>query len=159
MSRKIDALVAKHVMGLDVRGEWTCYKCEGSWDVDEDGSWVGSGHEGIRPVYVSMPSAIEDADPTRPKILGVPAYALSVVPDYSTDIVAAWEVLIRCCLSVLNCGSDYWVVGNRNHETDGRVVVELANARGRDAVQRAICLAALRAVGVDEAAIQEAVKG
>lgn len=72
----------------------------------------------------------------------------------TTNPDAMMSVVNRLILSLLNCGT-LWIVGTRTHETDGRIVVELAQDKD---VGVAVCIAALRAVGVHEADIEKARK-
>ena len=69
------------------------------------------------------------------------------LPKFSTTIAAAWTLVQHAHLSILNVGGDYWVVGDRNG-SDGRVVNQLASARGKDAAPLAIARAFLAAKGL-----------
>lgn len=139
MSRELDALVAERVMGIVLSAGKECGCCGGR------GSYPQSGHgrEGrrTRPVLKPCPNCHGD------KRVGV------VKPcGYSTSIASAWGVVERCSLSILNA-HPFYVVGNRSDERDGRIVVELASEK---TMPLAACIAALRAVGVDESTIEKA---
>lgn len=81
-------------------------------------------------------------------------YISGEIPHYSTDIAAAWPVVEKLCLSVLRNANDEYLVGkfdetvwNGDEWVDGQMVCILRPSEAATA-PLAICLAALRVVGV-----------
>ena len=89
---EIDALVGKR-MGLDVRGEWPCYSCEGCESIDRDSAWEGTGHDSVRPVFLHPHGRTETFEADEVPILGCHPTWLFPVPRYSTDIAEAWKIV------------------------------------------------------------------
>lgn len=157
--RKIDAMVAERVMGIKVLGTAHC------WISGDDGRMsVANSLEACygtaeHPVYAE-PSYDGEACADEVVIGGVPACWLAVVPFYSTDIGAAWEVVEKIReRKDKNGGSVTCHVIDRVTEwhcdiTSDDLRIDVLGTG--DTAPLAICLAALRAVGVDEAEIQEA---
>lgn len=103
MSRKIDTLVAEHVMSLELR--------DGLVDMSEELNSKGCWRE--------------------PK-------------PYSTDIAAAWEVLEK----YLAEGNDIELMYCKEYGCWNACLVDIAAENG-DTAPLAICLAALKAKGID----------
>lgn len=107
-------------------------------------AWVVS-YQGTKDMFMRDPTIDEDD-------LGQsPLYA---VPPYSTDIAAAWEVVEKMKLSVVNHHGS-WLAGPTDYSEargeDDRLItaiigIEDGNDVGGNTAPHAICLAALKAV-------------
>ena len=123
MSREIDALVAEHVMGLDEVG-------------------TSVGFEGSRLRYVSsIRKVIKLASETEE------IKTMTLVPDYSTDISAAWEVVEK--IGVVKTSESSTDLFDISRYPEGyEVAFGFTNATHKSAPM-AICLAALKAKGIE----------
>jgi len=147
MTRKLDALVAEKVMGLVYKLGQPIYssgpKCHG-WGLPKN-SWIN-----LR------------------------------LPAYSTDIAAAWMVVEKLVSTGLNGGIEFWNYPQPWVGPEGRWVAHFFSSPDAEpslwspdketgdtgiegiaedsSVPLAICLAALKAVGVDQGVIGEALK-
>jgi hypothetical protein len=87
--RELDAAVAEEVMGREIFSrEWPCiyFKSDETWEVaPEDYQTREPRRWGGQPEIVWKFSAVN--------IYGQPYSSLHRVPDYSTDIAAAWDVV------------------------------------------------------------------
>lgn len=119
--RELDALVAEKVFGLhrNERGHW--YDVSGS----------------------SIPCYYADTEPCDPS---------SWLPDYSTSIAAAWEVIERVVSGKVSENLEGFALTVQ----PGTIGASFSNLHGKGHFQSngktaplAICLAALKAVGVD----------
>ena len=89
--REIDALVAEKIMGMTVVGKATCLLAEGFVIQSEnDGAPVPKWHS-VEPVFVE--DCICDIETDDRKLFGHQIGCLEVVPFFSTDIAAAWQVV------------------------------------------------------------------
>jgi len=86
-------------------------------------------------------------------------------PNFSTDIAAAWEVVEHLRKQTKDDGTRKYLVSVVDHD-DGKMecVIQpgrlwtMSSCANHESAQMAICLAALRAVGVPESEIQEAMR-
>jgi len=120
MSREIDALIAEHVMG---------------WKGVAPVSACVLDMAGINPEYPQVPQ---------------------IVPYYSTDIAAAWEVVERLSTEFYHSWSLHLNNGRQYHEFKFVPPKEMASGTigpshwvESDTAPLAICLAALKAKGID----------
>lgn len=142
--RKIDALVAERIMGLVPQvdfGQWD----EHEWRCNEDGEIDMFGfefdhHNGpicVRCGYFYCEDCQDG--PAEP--------CVKAPPRYSSDIAAAWQVVEkmreRATYMAVERHPNYW----RAVVYDGNWYFELSEHA--DAAPLAICLAALRTVGVE----------
>ena len=138
----LDAEIAKVIFHQDVLGVVPCCRYDGNW-MAFDG---GETYTHPRPIYVAHCTCDDDFT-HKPRTKHFDHYwtCFEVVPEYSTDIAHAWEVvtaLIGKGLTVSVNGSNQWY--NVMVSKDGRI----ASNRVRESVPLAICLAALGAVNV-----------
>lgn len=156
--RELDALVAEKVMGRTVVGRATIVSVEGCdtvmTDVGPEG-WSCAAETG--PVMVGDPCWCKDVEPPddqddRAKYdaqmsrFGHLSYCLEAVPWYSTDIAAAWQVVekLRPRTFRLEFDTDYGI----NKRTGWTVCINAhCLVQFAATAPRAICLAALKAVG------------
>lgn len=155
----LDAAIGA-LLGLDVLGVAPCSREPECGEWEPTGQWAGSGREGApRPVYLRH-CCCEFAEPEDVRILGHLSFCLAVVPAYSAEIAAAWQVLER----VRELGHTEWLL---ERYSDGYAVIISRPRSGRTCehpaescctcwewVQRtaetapeAICRAALAVVG------------
>lgn len=120
--RELDALIAEKVMGLVL--EQKCTQCDGTGYVDQDRCHIchySLGHPGVKKIF--------------PK-------------EYSTDIAAAWEVVEK----ILSTGIDFTLEAGPNKTTKERYygvsINDVDPQYSEISAPHAICLAALKAVGV-----------
>jgi len=86
-------------------------------------------------------------------------------PNFTTDIAAAWEVVEHLRKQTKDDGTRKYLVSVVDHD-DGKMecVIQpgrlwtMSSCANHESAQMAICLAALRAVGVPESEIQEAMR-
>ena len=84
-------------------------------------------------------------------------------PNFTTDIAAAWEVVEHLRKQTKDDGSCKWLVSLIDHQHKWEAVVHEIGmddiaCECDESAPMAICLAALRAVGVPESEIQEAMR-
>ncbi len=132
MSEALDRLVSEKVMGWTVNKELSPYR----WAVPLD--------QGL--LYDCW-----DQTPA------------TKTEEFSTSISAAWEVVEHLRKQRHTDGGRRWLVSMIDHTDSVEIVVEDFREGDRwyavnESAPMAICLAALRAVGVPEATIQEACK-
>lgn len=129
---ELNALIAERVMGLENVRVYTGHEDISLFRIDNDGPTIG----GL--IYPKLP------------------WLLAGVPDYCNDIVAAWQVALKVASMpgysvVIHVSEGVWI--EKETKTESGTVVTLAwqeVARvGVAGDARAICLAALKAVGVD----------
>lgn len=147
---ELDALVAEHVMKLDVVGFMPCMNHgHGYYDVPYDGN--AGDFSVVRPICVTN-CFCELKDPRDITILGHIAGCLDAIGDYSTDIAAAWKVVeklhgeisFEICNYLADDTNDVWgwhcqiIYGN-----------SFGNGNGETA-PLAICRAALKCVAPQE---------
>ncbi len=155
--RKIDAMVAEYVMGIKVLGTAHC------WISGDDGRMsVANSLEACHgtaehPVYAE-PSYDGEACADEVVIGGVPACWLAVVPFYSTYIGAAWEVVEKLHEPRYSFRFTTWGVSTYTAEVWSKEKGMEFKSKIQKSAPLAICLAALRAVGVAESDIQEAMR-
>lgn len=151
--RELDALVAEKVMGLSVVG-WAYYEYE---CLCEETSFPGKERS---PVYAEMVDTplfdtherrVAEVEKGHGFLIGAwHSYECEVVAPYSTDISAAWQVVERM-------RERGWAVGvQQKHASEWQASFVIPKAGKRwcafaedAAAARAICLAALRALGVE----------
>ena len=161
MSRKIDALVAEKVMG---KRYWKELRAKHYLAVAE--------HNGREP-WTSRRLEHQEKERYAP-ITAMEAVSLGFwgdsdrnLPRYSTDIASAWEVVenMRERRPLVNLMNDGWHCRMKVDGLDEEVYIDgqavaftqpSVHANGCDTAQLAICLAALRAVGVSESEIEAA---
>jgi len=122
MSRKIDALVAEHVMGLPVREGPDPYVHAGTLRPMSSNRWwlKGTAH-GCH-------------------------YDWATVPAYSTDIAAAWAVVEKFeTVTLYKVGNIYDCGIDAEHPPDWPIV-----GTDQDSLPLAICLEALKAKGINK---------
>jgi hypothetical protein len=173
--RELDALVAEKVMGLKVVGRCCAVFVEGEWSIHPDAEPEGwTCYAELAPVYARpecdcAESVVREYDtPEKAELYreidaerdarqaismaktGHRTYCLGVVPGYSTDIAAAWEVvekLLETCFVDVNAipGSSIiqWFVTVRLMPLTARHPIRGAGAL---TAPLAICLAALAAL-------------
>jgi hypothetical protein len=149
---ELDAQIAKEVMELDVLGFALC--------LPEPGEPSGYGvpfqdivseHFVERPVYL-VDCACEFRWPLDIEYFGHFAGCLGVAPDYSENIAAAWPVVEKL-IEILPQGDIH--IEHLNHEEWGVSTCYDKDEGGwdgfvtADTAPLAICLAALKAVGVE----------
>lgn len=142
MSNKIDAMVANHLFGA-YQTEWH----------GESGHWFVPHRDG-HPDHRMFLSCVDN------RLRGHNVRDRDGLPKFSENMDAAW--VVRCELVArgfeVTVGS-HGGLGNVTDDTCEITGDEDANERweaGATSAPLAICLAALRAVGVPESAIQEA---
>lgn len=155
MSRKIDELVAERVMGLPRPASMMTYR-----DAEKEEGGRASWFALRRPGWFAN---IDWGDIEREKMYDE---RVEWQPDkeYSEDIAAAWEVVekmedkgYRCDVSNVNPdGEPNWYAKFLKF-TKGEFPTYWMERS--DTAPLAICLAALRAVGVPESEIEEAING
>lgn len=91
---EMNALVAEHVMGLQVLGEANCACPEGDWYISDAEPQKNWGH--MMPVYLQQCLCHlheKETDELHERLFGHLMHGcLDVVPHWSTSIVAAWKV-------------------------------------------------------------------
>jgi hypothetical protein len=113
--------------------------------------------------------ASSDGEPIWSNDCGTPLafqYASAPVkfgPNFSTEIAAAWEVVEKLRKQRRDCGWRKYLVSIIDHITDMEVTIQTMGGNDiavsrHESAPMAICLAALRAMNVPEATIQEACK-
>ena len=113
--------------------------------------------------------AASDGEPIWSNDCGTPLafqYASAPVkfgPHFSREIAAAWDVVEHLRKQTKESGARKYLVSILDHPNTFEVVVENHDTGDSvyacdESAPMAICLAALRAVGVDEQAIQEAMR-
>jgi hypothetical protein len=150
---ELDAQIAKEVMELDVLGFALC--------LPEPGEPSGYGvpfqdivseHFVERPVYL-VDCACEFRWPLDIEYFGHFAGCLGVAPDYSKNIAAAWQAVERltegvsphCNLRVERLGDEGWRASMCFDDWENM----WSGWAYADTAPHAICLAALKAVGVE----------
>lgn len=97
--RELDAAVAERLMGQQVVGEALCWRnpeCTGLLvDLYQEHDSMGGYNAGRQPVWVDHCSCDIERDPDIAQIGGHSTFCLEVVPFYSRDIAAAWQVVER----------------------------------------------------------------
>jgi hypothetical protein len=178
MSREIDALIAEHVFGLAVQGEWLpAWAPEGDWSVRPE--WRERGGVELHPVYVGscMHEGYRDEMVARVRRLqaehgwadaevekhiakddeewacGHYWQCLEVVPHYSTDIAEAWRVVEK----MREKGWDVMVDTTGYPGEEWRCLMwqgerERWIPAAAQSAPMAICLAALKANGIEVSA-------
>jgi len=157
--REIDALVAVHIMGLRVLGKVHAYGVDGDWILR-----LKPIHDGeschLQPVAQSPFWPVGEVPTTDDESIGgVPLSWVDVVPEYSTDPAAAWSVVKKMRADGweyrMGDGDGFHTVEFGRHGTGcvhGQCEIgsgcRWANAN-EDAMPLAVCLAALKAVGVE----------
>lgn len=168
---ELDALVAQKVLGLNVVGEAMCASPEGDWVICGAKETL-TGHYGtLRPVYLrecrcgnlrQSAAEMEERNPDlrearreekfRSILFGHNIHAcLEVVRCYSTDIAEAWEIFDIVKLRAIRRARGGFDVPYRDCG-DPMVHVVVHDCCGSvwaPTAPRAICLAALRSVGVE----------
>jgi hypothetical protein len=150
--RELDnALVAEEVMGWIMHPSWGCLAPPGypsekemwtpweeSWDDDEN-DWIMTR----KPIKGKLISGMVMDGSGKPKL-----------PDYLGDITAAWQVVEKMrengILLRIEVRASCYVVRAVTWDVDNDCEKLLAYS-GQDTAPLAICLAALKAVGVDVA--------
>lgn len=172
--RELDALVAEKVMGRKVVGRALAISTEGVWEVQ--GPEVGSSDnwmcaaEKAAPVMLDLDkdrhclceTGSQEDEFSKRDICGHFNGCLAVVPRYSTDIAAAWKVIEKLRLFeeayeafelgiVKNpvTGTEKWYAGLGYENKHGKSMFHAHKFVTADTPSHAICLAALRAVGVE----------
>lgn len=163
--RELDALVAERIMGLQVLPEFLHAKRYPTGDPPCLDSLQDARNEyglGKHPFFVSPDCGCEDLDKTDPFELGdggphpwrdLPrfhghaALCPEFVPLYSTDIAAAWSVVERMRELGWRLNLDDFCF--RYTALFSNSAGDHASAHGSLTAPYAICLAALRAVGVE----------
>ena len=151
--RQLDAEIAAKVFGITVIGEAPCGAPDGYWHVH-----LNAGPDSgcvVSPVYQKIVPDLwaGDTGPLAvPKLNGVSEYALAPVPEYSTEIAAAWEVAEKLAAK----GHRLILEDHRDnpHSPGWWARFDLANGHDTGDVVAAtaplaICRAALKAVGVN----------
>jgi len=166
--RELDALVAEKVMGLRVAGRCCAVFVEGEWSIHPDSEPAGwACYAGIEPVYAradcdcAEPLVREYESPEKAALYaeidaerekrqsaaiaktGHRTYCLRIVPNYSTEIAAAWEVLEKI-------GRATEIRWHPKAEQHVLVMIGVYDTPGgvaeAETVPLAICLAALEVV-------------
>lgn len=132
MSEKLDRLVAEKVMGWTVNKEQSPYQ----WSV---------------PLGQGLLYECWDCTPA------------TKAESFSTDIAAAWEMVEHLRKQTNQDGSCRWLVSIIDHQHKWEAVVHEIGmddiaCECDESAPTAICLAALRAVGMPESEIQEAMR-
>lgn len=145
--RKIDAMVAERVMGWSSVGIWDSYHKNEAGEHVRDEPQPDSSYVGVGPNMIAeFKAGIRDA-------------TFGVIPAYSTDIAAAWEVIEK--MRAKGWGYELFsMAGSTQHEaTFGHPSDRTKDAAAEtDSMPLSVCLAALRSVGVPEAEIQAAME-
>ncbi len=158
MSNALDRLVGERVMGLTPWREdraGTSYVVWTAGDVKPWSKFRGESHERESKRYTKITA--NDIDTRNDIDCGTERMR------YSTSISAAWDVVEHLRKQRHNEGGRKYLVSMIDHTDSVEIVVEDFREGDRwyavnESAPMAICLAALRAVGVPEATIQEACK-
>lgn len=149
MSHKLDAMVAERVMG------WKWHLCD---QLNPQGEMVYHFRNDEPPEHWKRPTVV--ATPTLPEVRGVRLFVYLGLRNYSTDIAAAWEV--RQEIKRRDLEITVSTHGGLGNKTDDTCIIRGGEEERWDGSANtaplAICLAALRAVGVTEAEIEEAMR-
>lgn len=153
--RELDALVAEQVMGWPVLGWTTCAYADGEWTMhpgdEPSGFMVHAEHA---PVYLRTCHCadvdVEDLELVEEdRIFGHYTFCLDVVPRFSTEIAAAWQVVEK----MRSLGWFYSVsdVIEINEHLARFFKPDQPDAQAMDAsVSLAICRAALKACNAEQ---------
>jgi len=141
--REMDALVAEKIMGW----VWLRHIVRPS---------SGQGYEWMRSLFIPD-HKVEPFEEGTGELGNVPSHgeepvAIMNAPHYSTDLNAAWQVVEK----MQTLSWTFTVSGLRAHiwkaefmKRTGNVMQDLLSSDSADTAPRAICLAALHAVGVE----------
>lgn len=153
--RALDALVAENVMGHRT-SSWSLHLVNCLEDLPAEKEWrhgLFSGHDmhtGRFPTEI----LVADANGDMPTVEFWDGRQWDIVPAYSTDIAAAWEVVeklaphyIQQAFSRNEIGWEIdWCVSEEAYRKGYRTVVDYAEDYKTQSLPLAICLASLRAV-------------